>query len=72
MFHVSEQLKGKVALVVFRRWVRIVVPHGQVYPSLAQLAQQAHTRDMQDDDLSIVRLSNIFGELTKAHGYILD
>ena len=52
-------------------WVRIVVPHGRVYLSLAQLAQQAHTRDVQGGDVSVLRPSNSFGELTKAHGCIL-
>ena len=33
-------------------WVRIVVPHGRVYLALAQLAQQAHTRDVQGDDVN--------------------
>jgi len=46
--------------------------HGRVYLSLAQLAQQAHTRDVKGDDVPIVRPSNIFNELTKAHGCILD
>jgi hypothetical protein len=53
-------------------WVQIVVPHGRVQRSLAQLAQQAHTRDLQGDFVSIVRPSNIFGNLAKAYRCILD
>ena len=43
-------------------WVRIVatVPHGRVYLALAQLAQQAHTRDTQGDDVPFVCPPSIF------------
>ena len=49
-----------------------LVPHGRVYLALAQLAQQAHTRDVQGDDVPIVCPPNIFSEATEAHGRLLD
>jgi len=52
--------------------MRIAVPHGRVYLALAQLAQQAHTRDVQGDDVPIVCPPNILSEPTEAHGRLVD
>ena len=52
--------------------MRIVVPHGRVYLALAQLAQQAHTRDVQGGGVPIVCPPNILSEPTKSYGRLLD
>ena len=52
--------------------MRIVVPHGRVYIALAQLAQQAHARDVQVGDVPIVCPPNILSEPTGAYERLLD